>query len=83
MNAVWLLFVLSLTCWLVLVAIRRDYDFVQTLGFLTLNFGKVFTVAVVVGVVLYVLSILLEGLEAHGSHTDDDDHSGDMANLIP
>lgn len=83
MNAVWLLFVLSLTCWLIIVAIRRDYDFVQTLGFLTLNFGKVFALAVVVGVVLYGLSILLEGLDAHKSHTDDDDHSGDMANLIP
>jgi uncharacterized Tic20 family protein len=83
MNAVWLMFVLSLMCWLVIAAIRRDYDFVQTLGFLTFNFGKIFALAVVVGLVLYGLSILLEGLEAHKSHSDDDDHSGDMANLVP
>jgi uncharacterized Tic20 family protein len=83
MNAVWFLFVLSLTCWLIIVAIRHGYDFVQTLGFLALNFGKVFVVAAVVGLVLYGLSILLEGLDAHKSHTDDDDHSRDMANLIP
>jgi len=83
MNVLWLLFVFSLTASLVVVGIRRGYDFVQVLGFLMAKFGSIFTLAVVAGRALYGLSILLEGPKIHKSHCDDDDHSGDMANLVP
>jgi hypothetical protein len=26
---------------------------------------------------------VLEGIDVHNSHDDDNDHSGDMANLVP
>jgi uncharacterized membrane protein len=83
MNVLWLLLVFSLTLSLVVVGVRRGYDFVQTLGFLMANFGSIFGLAVVAGLALYGLSILLEGPRVHKSHCDDDDHSGDMANLVP
>jgi hypothetical protein len=83
MNLLWLLFVCGLIMWCVGVAIRHGYDLVQTVGFLAANFGSIFGLAVVVGLGLYGLSILLEGLKAHKSHRQDDDHSGDMANLVP
>lgn len=83
-NWVWLVFVSSLTFSFVVVALRRGYDFPQTVGFLVVNFGFIFGSAVLAGLALYGLSILLEGPAAHKSHSgDDDDHSGDMANLIP
>jgi len=79
----WLAFVFGLTFWFVGVAIHHGYDFVQTVGFLVANFGLIFGLAVAVGLALYGLSILLEGLNVHKSHSGDDDHSGDMANLVP
>jgi hypothetical protein len=83
MNVLWLVFVLSLTFSFVVVAIRRGYNFVQTLGFLAASFSDIFALAVAAGLALYGLSILLEGPKAHKSHGGDDDHSGDMANLVP
>lgn len=83
MNVLWLAFVFGLTLYLIVVAIRRGYDFVQTLGFLTEKFGLIFALAIVAGLALYGLSFLLEGSNAHKSHGDDGDHSGDMANLVP
>ena len=83
MNVLWLAFVFGLMFSFVGVAIRRGYDFVQTLGFLFANFGLIFGLAVVAGLGLYGLSILLEGPKAHKSHRGDDAHSGDMANLVP
>ena len=83
MNVLWLVFVFGLTFSFMGVAIHRGYDFVQTVGFLVANFGSIFGLAVVVGLALYGLSILLEGWKAHKSHSGDDDHSGDMANLVP
>jgi hypothetical protein len=77
------LFVFGLTFSFVVVAVRRGCDFVQTLGFLMANFGSIFGLAVVAGLALYGLSILLEGPKALTSHCGDDDHLGDMANLVP
>jgi hypothetical protein len=28
-------------------------------------------------------TVVLEGIDVHNSHDDDNDHSGDMANLVP
>ena len=83
MNVVWLVFFFGLTFSFLGVAIRRGYDFVQTVGFLFGNFGLIFGLAVIAGLALYGLSILLEGIDVHNSHHDDNDHSGDMANLVP
>ena len=83
MNVLWVVFVSSLTFSFVVVALRRGYDFVQTLGFLMANFGSIFGLAVVAGLALYGLSILLEGTKAHKSRNGDDDHSGGIANLVP
>ncbi len=83
MNALGLLLVFSLPLSLVVVGIRRGYDFVQTIGFLIANFGSIFGLAIVSGLALCGLSILLEGPKAHKSSCDDDDDSGDMANLVP
>ncbi len=76
MNVCWVLFVFSLTTSLVLTAVRRGYDFTQTLGFLTVKFGMMFTLALLPGLALYGLSILLEGVKVHRSNCDDDDNSG-------
>jgi len=65
------------------VAIRRGYDFVQTVGFLFGSFGLIFGLAVIAGLAVYGLSIPLEGIDVHRWHDDDNDHSGDMANLVP
>lgn len=83
MNVLWLLFIFSATLSLVVVGVRRGYDFVQIVGFLGSNFGSLFGLAVLAGLALFGLSILLEGPKFHKSHCDDDDHSGDMANLVP
>ena len=83
MNVLWLVFVFGVTSSFVVVAIRRGCDFVQTLGFLAANFGLLFGLAVGAGGALYGISILLEGFEAHKAHSRDDDHSGDIANLVP
>jgi hypothetical protein len=83
MNVVWLVFFFGLTFSFLVVAIRRGYDFVQTVGFLFGNFSLIFGLAVIAGLALYGLSILLEGIDVHRSHDDDNDHSGDMANLVP
>ena len=83
MNVLWLLFVFGATFWFVGAAFRRGYDFVQTIGFLGANFSSIFGSAAVLGLALYGLSILLEGLKVHKSHSGDDNHSGDMTNLVP
>jgi hypothetical protein len=83
MNVLWLVFVCGVTFWFIVVAVRRGCNFVETLGFLIANFGSIFGLAVVAGLALYGLSILMEGPKAHKSHSGDDDHSGDMANLVP
>lgn len=83
MNVVWLVFVFGVMLAFLGVAIRRGYDFVQTVGFLFGNSGLIFGLAVAAGLALYGLSILLEGIDVHKSHDDDNDHSGDMANLVP
>jgi hypothetical protein len=56
---------------------------VQTVGFLFGNSGLIFGLAVAAGLALYGLSILLEGIDVHKSHDDDNNRSGDMANLVP
>lgn len=83
MNVLWIILVFSLTFSLIVVSVRRGYDLVQTLGFLASHFGIIFTFAVLAGVVLYGVSILLEGLEVHKAHKGKEDHSGDMANFVP
>lgn len=82
MNVLWLVFVCGVVLSFVVVAIRRGYDFEQTLGFLVAKSSGLFFLAVVAGAALYGLSILLEGFEAHKAHTREDDHSGDIANLV-
>lgn len=83
MNVLWLVFLCGVTFPFIVVASRRGYDFVQTLGFLVANFGYIFALAVVAGLALYGLSILLEGPKVHKTHSGDEDHSQDMANLVP
>ena len=83
MNVLWLMFVFSLTFSFGITAVHRGCDFVQSIGFLLAHFGSIFGLAVVAGLALYGLSILLEGIKVHKSHSGDDDHSGDMANLVP
>jgi len=83
MNVVWLVFVFGVTLAFLGVAVRRGYDFVQTVRFLFGNSGLIFGLAVAAGLALYGLSILLEGIDVHKSYDDDNDHSGDMANLVP
>jgi hypothetical protein len=83
MNGLWLVFLCGITFSFVVVAFRRGYDFVQTLGFLVANFGYIFGLAVLAGLALYGLSILLEGPKAHKGHSDSEDHSVDMANFVP
>ena len=75
MNVSWLLLVFSLVSSLVLLAIRRGYDFAQTIGFLTMKFGMIFSLAILAGLALYGLSILLEGVKVHKSNCQDDDNS--------
>lgn len=75
MNVCWMLFVFTLASSLVLLAIRRGYDFVQTVGFLTMKFGIIFSLAILTGPALYGLSILLEGVKVHRSNCEDDDNS--------
>jgi len=82
-NLLWLVLVFGEMSFFAVAAVRRGCDFVQTIGFLFSNFGLIFGIAVIAGLALYGVSILLEGLEFHRSHCDKDDHSGDMANLVP
>jgi hypothetical protein len=44
--------------------------------------GDIFLFAVLAGLVLYGVTMLLPG-KAHDSKDSEDDHSGDMANLVP
>ena len=60
----------------VVTAVRRGYDVAQTLGFLTMKFSMIFTLAVLAGVALYGLSILPEGVKFHKSNCRDDHNSG-------
>ena len=82
-NALWLILVFSEILLFALVAVRGGCDFVQVVGFVAASFGAIFGIAVIAGLALYGLSILLEGLEFHRSHCGKEDHSGDMANLVP
>jgi hypothetical protein len=86
MNALWRLLVFRVfreILFFVVGAFRHGCDFVQIIGFVPANRASIFGIAVVAGLVLCGLSILLEGIEFHKSHCDKDDHSGDMANLVP
>ena len=75
MNVCWLLFVCCLVFSVMLLAILRGYDFAQSVGFLTINFGMIFCLALLAGLALYGLSILLEGVKFHRSNCQDDDNS--------
>ena len=75
MNVCWLLFVFSLVFSLILLAIVRGFDFVQTVGFLAMNFIMIFCLALLAGLALYGLSILLEGVKFHRSNCEEDDNS--------
>ena len=84
MNILWLIIVAGLTLSLAGVALYRGYGFIQVLGFLAVNVGLIFLVAVVLGSGLYGLSILLEGVSVHKSRCkSDDDHIRDIANFVP
>lgn len=84
MNMLWLVLVVGLVLSLVGVAIHRGYDFVEVLGFLVTNVGLIFFFAIILASGLYGLSILLEGTSFHRSHCKtDEDHTRDMANLVP
>jgi hypothetical protein len=84
MNLLWLVVVFCLTSSYLAVALWRGYDLTQTVGFLVAEFGSIFGLAVVAGLVLYAVSFLLRPPAPPKSHREaDDDHSGDMANLVP
>jgi hypothetical protein len=79
MNMLWLVFVFCLTSSYIIVAVHRGYNLVQTIGFLV---AGIFWYGLLSGLALYGLSLLLRR-KTHGSKGADDDHSGDMANLVP
>ena len=84
MNVLWLVFIVSLTGSCIVIALWRGYNLVQTIGFFALNFGTIFSLAVLAGLVLYALSFLLGRPNQRKPHDDDEeDHTGDMANLVP
>jgi hypothetical protein len=82
-NFLWLGLILGITSSYVMVALRHGYDFVQTLGFLVLNFGNIFAMFVLAGLLLYGLSIFFRPARQAGEKEPPEDHSGDMANLVP
>jgi hypothetical protein len=84
MNVLWLVFVFSLTSSYLAVAMLRGYDLVQAIGFLVVHFGIIFSLAVVAGILLYAASFLLAPSYRPKSPDEaEDDHSSDMANLVP
>jgi hypothetical protein len=64
MNLLWLVIVFCLTSSYLAVALWRGYDSTQTVGFLVANFGSIFGLAVVAGLVLYAVSFLCETTSA-------------------
>ncbi len=83
MNFLWLGIVLGITGSYIIVALRRGYDFPQTLGFLVLKFGALFAMFVLAGLLLYGLSLLLRPPRQAGEKEPPEDHSADMANFVP
>jgi hypothetical protein len=75
-NVCWLVFFFGLIFAFVAVGLRRSYDLVQIVGFLTINSGIIFILGIAAGLALYGLSILLEGIKYHRTNCDDDDPSG-------
>lgn len=66
------------------ISIGRGYDLVETLGF----FGHLFPLSlgavVAIGAVLYGLTFLIGSPPPRGSGKGkDEDHSSDIANLVP
>jgi hypothetical protein len=82
LTALWLAFVISLALASVLMAVRLNYDFVRTLGFLAASCIFTFMLSAVAYLALYGLSILLEGLHYHKTHCDDSKHWAGMADFM-
>src|SRR5256712_11754546 len=83
MNVLWLVFIVSLTGLCIVIALWRGYNLVQTIGFFALNFGTIFSFAVLAGLILYAFSFLLGRANQRKLRDDDEeDHIGDMANLV-
>jgi hypothetical protein len=81
-TVLWLAFVVSLALASIVVAIRSDSDFVRTAGFLAASSILIFMLSAVAYLVLYGLSILLEGVDYHKTHCDDSKHSAGMADFM-
>jgi hypothetical protein len=57
---------------------------VRNIGFLALNFGDIFIFAVVSGLLLYGVCLLVQPRDQQkAGDSKHEDHSGDMANLVP
>jgi len=83
MNVLWLLFVVCMVGSYLVVALRRGYDLVLTVGFLAANFMDMFMLAVVAGLFLYGVSFLLRVRNPRKSLDEtEDEHSNDMSNLF-
>jgi len=81
-NILWLAIVVSLVLTSIIIAIRLNCDVVRTLGFLVARSFVIFVASIFAGLALYVLSILLEGVEYHRTHCDDSKHYAGMADFM-
>jgi len=83
MTAIWLVFVASLMCTSIFAVVQSNCDFVQALGFLFASSVLICLLSVAGWLAIYGLSVVLEGVEYHKTHCDDNKHWGGMADLIP
>ena len=84
MNVLLRVFVVCLMSSYLAVALLRGYDLVQTIGFLGLHVGHMFSLAVVAGIALYALSFFFVPPDRRKAPDEpEDDHSKDVLNLIP
>jgi hypothetical protein len=81
-DGLWLAIVAGLILTSIDLAVQSNCGFIQTVGFLAASSFVIFPMSVVAYLLLYGLSILLEGVEYHKTHCDDSKHSAGMADFM-
>jgi ABC-type uncharacterized transport system permease subunit len=81
-NLLWLAIIVGLALASIVLAIQLCFDIEEIVGFLFVSFIVIFFVALIVGLALYGLSIVLEGVEYHKTHCDDSKHYAGLLDFM-
>ncbi len=81
-TALWAAFVVGLALTSIIIAVQAQRDLAGTLGFLVVSSIFIFMLSRIAYLLLYGLSILLEGVEYHKTHCDDRKHFAGMGDFM-